>query len=139
MFITKKSLSRRTILRGIGAGVALPLLDSMAPAFAAPASPVRRFGAIFVPLGERPGYWTPAKTGADFEFTPILKPLRAVPQLAHRCIRTLRSARWPRGHRSGLAERQHPEENHRRGCPGRHHHRSDRGQKNRPGHRLSLA
>ncbi len=75
MFITRKSLSRRTILRGIGAGIALPLLDSMAPAFAAPAKPLRRFGAIFVPLGERPGYWTPEKTGADFAFTPILKPL----------------------------------------------------------------
>ena len=47
----------------------------MVPAFAAPAKPVQRFGAIFVPLGERPGYWTPTKIGADFEFTPILKPL----------------------------------------------------------------
>jgi hypothetical protein len=75
MFVTKKSLSRRTILRGIGAAVALPMLDSMVPAFAAPTKPLLRFGAIFVPLGERPGYWTPEKTGADFEFTPILKPL----------------------------------------------------------------
>jgi hypothetical protein len=75
MFITKKSLSRRTILRGMGATIALPLLDSMVPAFAAGENLVRkRFGAIFVPLGERPGYWTPQKT-ADFEFTPILKPL----------------------------------------------------------------
>ena len=37
--------------------------------------PVTRFGAVFVPLGERPGYWTPKTAGANFEFTPILKPL----------------------------------------------------------------
>jgi hypothetical protein len=79
MFITKKSLSRRTILRGAGVALALPLLDSMVPAFTAlaqtPAKPLRRFGAIFVPLGERPGYWTPKQTGENFEFSPILKPL----------------------------------------------------------------
>src|SRR5215831_6239576 len=75
MFLTKRSLSRRTLLRGMGAAVALPLLDSMSPAASAPVAVPKRFGVIFVPLGERPGYWTPAKTGADFEFTPILKPL----------------------------------------------------------------
>jgi hypothetical protein len=79
MFITKKALSRRTVLRGMGASLALPLLDGMVPALTAarqtPANPRRRFGAVFVPHGERPGYWTPEKTGADFELTPILKPL----------------------------------------------------------------
>ena len=79
MFITKMSLPRRTFLRGMGVTLALPLLDSMVPAFTALAStaanPQRRFGAIFVPLGERPGFWTPKTVGADFEFTPILKPL----------------------------------------------------------------
>ena len=77
MFLTKKSLSRRTILRGIGTAIALPLLDSMVPALASADNNVarKRFGAVFVPLGERPGYWTPQKTGPDFEFTPILKPL----------------------------------------------------------------
>jgi hypothetical protein len=75
MFLTKRSLSRRTLLRGVGAAVALPLLDSMSPAASPPVAVPKRFGVIFVPLGERPGYWTPAKTGADFEFTPILKPL----------------------------------------------------------------
>jgi len=58
MFITKMSLPRRTFLRGMGVTLALPLLDSMVPAFTALAStaanPQRRFGAIFVPLGERP-------------------------------------------------------------------------------------
>src|SRR5437870_7321942 len=79
MFITKMSLPRRTFLRGMGVTLALPLLESMVPAMTATArtaaNPLKRFGAIFVPLGERPGYWTPETAGADFEFTPILKPL----------------------------------------------------------------
>src|SRR5580765_4189515 len=79
MYGTKKFISRRTILRGVGAGIALPFLESMVPAFTptarTAANPLKRFGAIFVPLGERPGYWTPTKVGADFEFTPILKSL----------------------------------------------------------------
>src|SRR5438105_3721258 len=79
MFATKKSISRRTILRGAGAAVALPFLEAMVPAFTptaqTAANPLKRFGAVFVPLGERPGYWTPTKVGRDFELTPILKPL----------------------------------------------------------------
>jgi hypothetical protein len=79
MFAMKKHISRRTVLRGMGAAVALPLLEAMVPAFTpvarTAANPLTRFGAVFVPLGERPGYWTPAKVGSDFEFTPILKPL----------------------------------------------------------------
>ena len=79
MFLTKKSLSRRMILKGAGAAVALPLLESMVPAQTplakTAANPVRRFGAVFVPLGERPGYWTPKTAGENFEFSPILKPL----------------------------------------------------------------
>src|ERR687885_13947 len=56
MFITKLSLPRRTFLRGMGATLALPLLDAMVPAMAgaAAARPPRRFGAVFVPMGERP-------------------------------------------------------------------------------------
>jgi hypothetical protein len=79
MFITKKSISRRAVLRGAGAVMALPFLESMVPAFTAlagtPANPKRRLGIVFIPLGERPGYWTPQKVGADFDFSPILKPL----------------------------------------------------------------
>jgi len=80
MFITKKSISRRAVLRGMGVAVALPFLDSMAPALmataATPANPLRRLGIVFVPLGERPGYWTPKTVGANFEFSPILEPLK---------------------------------------------------------------
>ncbi len=79
MFVSRKSISRRTVLRAAGATLALPLLDSMVPAFTAlaqtPARPRLRFGAVFVPLGERPGYWTPKTEGANFEFSPILKPI----------------------------------------------------------------
>ena len=64
MFLTKRSLSRRTLLRGLGAAVALPLLDSMSPAAAREGAIPKRLGIVFVPLGERPGYWTPAQTGA---------------------------------------------------------------------------
>jgi len=75
----KKHISRRMVLRGIGATVALPFLDAMVPAMTATAqtaaNPVPRFGVVFVPLGERPGYWTPKTVGADFEMTTILEPL----------------------------------------------------------------
>src|SRR5207247_3347073 len=77
--IMNKHISRRVVLRGMGAAIALPFLEAMVPALTpiakTAANPVMRFGVVFVPLGERPGYWTPSKAGADFEFTPILKPL----------------------------------------------------------------
>jgi hypothetical protein len=74
-----RSISRRRLLRGVGAGIALPLLDAMMPAGRALAqaanTPPRRFGAIFVPHGERPGFWTPATVGSDIELSTILAPL----------------------------------------------------------------
>ena len=79
MFITKMSLPRRTFLRGMGIGVALPLLDAMIPALTASArtaaTPVRRAGFIYVPHGAVMSEWTPATVGSGFEFKPILKPL----------------------------------------------------------------
>jgi hypothetical protein len=79
VFITKKSVSRRAVLRGVGATLALPLLDAMIPASTAlartAAQPVRRFGAVFIPMGELPGFWTPETVGSGFEFSPILKPI----------------------------------------------------------------
>ena len=81
MFITKTALSRRTVLRGLGATLSLPLLEAMVPALTATAktaaAPTKRFGAVFVPMGERPSHWTPATTGLNFEFSPILKPIEA--------------------------------------------------------------
>jgi hypothetical protein len=79
MFLTKKSLPRRTMLRGLGAAVALPLFDAMLPAFVplakAAAKPRMRFGAVYTPNGGIMQQFTPKTVGAGFEFTPILKPL----------------------------------------------------------------
>jgi hypothetical protein len=79
MFITKNALSRRTVLRGMSATMALPFLEAMVPALTAQtktaATPARRFGAVFVPMGLRPGHWAPVTEGRDFEMPTILKPL----------------------------------------------------------------
>lgn len=76
MIVTRKSLPRRTMLRGIGAAIALPLLDGMVPAFAATPKPVRRFGACYVPMGFDMDRFTPAKAGA-LALSPILETLAA--------------------------------------------------------------
>src|SRR3954465_13064575 len=80
MFITRRSIPRRAMLRGLGATLALPLLDAMAPTLTAAQTPapIRRFGAVFIPMGERPSHWTPKTTGAGFEFSPILTPLESL-------------------------------------------------------------
>ena len=79
MLITKKHLSRRTFLRGAGVTIALPFLESMVPAQTplakTAAAPTQRFGFIYVPHGSIMKDWTPAKDGAGFEFSPILKPM----------------------------------------------------------------
>ena len=79
MFITKKFLSRRTLLKAAGAAVSLPFLESMIPALTPSASaavaPPRRFGVIYFPNGAIMQQFTPKTVGAGFEFTPILKPL----------------------------------------------------------------
>ena len=80
MFITKKAISRRTILHGMGAALALPLLDAMVPAATAlaqtAASPVRRLGFFMLPNGHNPvaGQWAPIKEGTDWDITPSLAP-----------------------------------------------------------------
>jgi len=76
-FLTKKSISRRTILRGAGAAVALPFLDAMRPAMAAAAPAVSRIAVVYVPNGIVMKDWTPTATGTAFEFPRILKPLEA--------------------------------------------------------------
>jgi hypothetical protein len=84
MFISKIALPRRTFLRGVGASLALPLLDAMVPAGVAlaqtPAAPVRRLGFVYLPNGVARNfsginYWTPAGEGTSFELSPILSPL----------------------------------------------------------------
>ena len=74
--VTGKSISRRALLRGTGAALALPMLDAMTPAFAQTSpAPIHRFQTVYVPNGMAMDYWTPAKTGRDFDLTPILQPL----------------------------------------------------------------
>ena len=77
MVVTKKALARRTVLRGIGTALALPMLESMLPALKAAPKSTQRFGAVYVPNGIVMQNWTPATEGAGFEFTPILKPLES--------------------------------------------------------------
>jgi len=90
MFITKKHLSRRTILRGVGASLALPLLDSMVPAQTplakTAAAPRSRLCCIEMVHGSAGStvdgsnkhYWSPEKEGPDFEFTQTLEPLASL-------------------------------------------------------------
>lgn len=75
MIVTKKSLPRRTFLRGMGVTLALPLLDAMTPALSASAKPVVRLGFVYVPNGIIMEKWTPATEGADFQFASTMKSL----------------------------------------------------------------
>ena len=79
MIVIRKHLARRTFLRGLGATIALPFLDSMVPALSALAAPaarrVRRLGVIYAPNGMNMWKWTPATDGAAFALTPVLEPL----------------------------------------------------------------
>jgi hypothetical protein len=102
MFITKKHISRRTLLRGAGAALALPFLEAMVPAatpMAQTAANVKpRFVGLFVPHGMAPGYWVPTKEGRDFEYPFCWKPLE--PFREHTTILTglhSRSAEPPPG------------------------------------------
>jgi hypothetical protein len=79
-YLTKRHLSRRALLRGAGAALALPLLESMIPAGRVKAAdssakPRARLACIYVPHGAVMSQWTPARTGTGFEFPEILKPL----------------------------------------------------------------
>src|SRR5690606_24949563 len=79
MFLTRKHLSRRTVLKGAGATIALPLLDAMIPAstaLAQTAAAVRPYlGFVYFPHGALREEWEPVKAGRDFDFPFILEPL----------------------------------------------------------------
>ena len=85
MFITQKHLPRRTVLRGLGATIALPLMDAMVPAFAQSGlarrssaqatGPTQRLGFVYVPHGAIMTEWTPDEDGRGFAFKPTLEPL----------------------------------------------------------------
>ena len=80
-FLTSKALPRRTVLRGLGATLALPFLDAMVPAWSmrgrAAATPLKRFQAFYVPNGMAMDFWSPKGEGPGFELSPILEPLAA--------------------------------------------------------------
>jgi hypothetical protein len=76
-FITKKSLSRRTLLKGMGTTVALPFLDAMAPALSAATTAPPRLGFLYIANGVIQDQWNPTATGTKFDLPPILKPLEA--------------------------------------------------------------
>src|SRR5947207_7238857 len=82
MFITKKSIRRRTFLRAAGATLSLPLLDAMIPAATAfartPAKPAPRLGFVFIPMGCDQARWTPPGQGVLQELSPILYSLNPV-------------------------------------------------------------
>lgn len=88
MILTHDAMPRRTFLRGMGAAVALPLLDAMVPsvAGAAVAQPVRRLGYVYIPMGMNPAPWTPRTVGRLTELTPSLQSL--TPYLEHLTVVT---------------------------------------------------
>ena len=79
MIALKKAISRRTVLRGLGTTIALPLLDAMVPAVTAmqktAAAPVRRLGVVYHPNGVIYENWLPKGSARDFTLSPILEPL----------------------------------------------------------------
>lgn len=79
MIVLKSHVSRRTVLRGIGATISLPFLDAMVPALTAQdrtaANPPLRFGGVYFPHGVNAPWWIPGAVGRDFEFPLVLKSL----------------------------------------------------------------
>ena len=75
MFLKKSSLDRRTFLRGVGVALALPLLDSMTPAFGATGKAIPRLGFVYIPNGVNLAEWTPAQTAPGFAFSSTLQAL----------------------------------------------------------------
>src|SRR5688572_28428538 len=78
-FLTRKTLTRRTLLKGVGASVALPLLDSMMPALSAQAKQApMRLGFVYAAHGIIHSAWKPRQTGRQYELSPNLQPLAGV-------------------------------------------------------------
>ena len=77
MFITKKYLDRRTLLKGLGAAFTLPMLDAMTPAFSTPVGETK-LAYVYFPHGSLIKSWSPKETGTKFEYSPVLKPLEQI-------------------------------------------------------------
>ena len=144
MIVTKKALPRRTFLRGLGATLALPLLDAMVPALSAlaetPASRARRLGFIYMPNGvamnfSGMNYWTPTSEGRELRAVADPGAARAVREqmlvvsgLTHHQADALerRRQRRSRPRHEHVADRRAPQAHRRRRRPQRHLGRSDR-------------
>ena len=150
--ITGKHLARRTFLRGLGAAIALPLLDAMTPAFAAAsrlgaANAPRRMAFVYVPNGIIMKDWTPAAEGAAFELPRILKPLEPYREQRDGALRPdaqhrPRAGRWSR--RPCPRRRQFPDRRASQEDRGRRHSRRhlggpDRRAEDRQRHTLRFA
>ncbi len=145
MFITKKHLSRRTVLRGMGAGVSLPLLDAMIPPARRwrrpPPPPKPRMAFVYFPHGAVMDKWTPKTEGADFDLPQILAPLQpfqkqltVISGLENKSaiaapVHAITPGTW-----LSLRAAAHQPRSVRR-----HHHRPDRRQAHRPGHAAAVA
>ena len=151
MFISKQSLPRRTFLRGIGATVALPLLDAMVPALTAAArtaaAPVRRLGFIYFPNGANMFQWPSAGDATKLELSPTLAPLAGGARRRDGVVRPRQRAggrlgrreRRPPAQRVVLAQRRASEEDRGRRRAGRHDDRPDRRRRVRQGDAAGLA
>ncbi len=97
MFLTRKHLSRRAVLKGAGATIALPLLDAMIPAGTAlaqtAAAPAARLGFIYFPHGALQDEWQPKTVGRNPDFPFILQAARAAARLRHRGERPAQQGR----------------------------------------------
>ena len=129
MIITKKSLPRRSFLRGLGTTLALPLLDSMIPALggAAAAQVPVRLGFVYHPVGMILDRWIPATEGTGFEITPTMKALEPFREnmvvftgLAQVQGRALGDGAGDHARRAPPGHRRAPEEDGRRGHSRRH-------------------
>ena len=147
MFITRRSLPRRTFLPGMGVTMALPLLDAMVPAMTAQsrtaAAPVRRFGAVYVPHGK---ILQPVDAGDAGRRLRVHADPQAAGALPRSPVRRQRPRRpegsgggRPRHGAGDVAHRHLTQEDRRRRRPQRDDHRPDDRQGDRPGHAVPVA
>src|SRR5579875_2274618 len=139
MFITKKHITRRAVLRGAGAALALPLLDAMIPAGTAladtAASPKPHMGFIYFPHGAVWDKWIPKSPGKIEEFPEILQPLdkyKSITTVFSNLDNQAPLRPGPRALSRHLALLRSPR--HEPGGARRHHRRPDRRPAHRPGH-----
>ena len=148
MYLTQKHISRRTVLKGVGATIALPLLDAMSPAATvwastAAGSAPKRFAFVGFPHGAIMDHWSPAQTGSDYQMSPILTPLEPFRQ--HMTIISgLRNkpGETPEPHayiESTWLSCVKPWRSRCRWSGGRHHRRPDGGPAYRAGHAAAIA